>query len=60
MKTKLQAANAIINKVEQMRKEQVKFFKSRNNKALAEAKRLEREIDQDIKDYKNWGVQTLF
>lgn len=60
MKTKLQTAEAIIDKVEQMRKEQVKYFKSRNQKTLAEAKRLEREIDQDIKDFKNWGVQTLF
>lgn len=58
--TKLQTAEAIIDKVEQMRKEQVKYFKSRNQKTLAEAKRLEREIDQDIKDFKNWGVQTLF
>ena len=52
MTTKLEQAEAIITKVEQMRKWQKEFFAHREALALRKAKDLEKEIDTMITAYR--------
>ena len=52
MTTKLEQAEAIITKVEQMRKWQKEFFAHRDTLALRKAKDLEKEIDTMITAYR--------
>lgn len=49
--TKLEQAEAIITKVEQMRKWQKEYFAHRDGLALRKAKDLEKEIDALIDQY---------
>lgn len=51
MTTKLEQAEAIITKVEQMRKWQKEYFAHRDALALRKAKDLEKEIDALIDQY---------
>ena len=51
MTTKLEQAEAIITKVEQMRKWQKEYFTHRDALALRKAKDLEKEIDALIDQY---------
>ena len=50
--TKFEQAEAIITKVEQMRKWQKEYFAHRDALALRKAKELENEIDRMIADYR--------
>lgn len=52
MTTKLEQAEAIIAKVDQMRKWQKEFFDHRDALALRKAKELEKEIDIMITAYR--------
>ena len=52
MTTKLEQAEAIITKVEQMRRWQKEYFNHRDALALRKAKELESEIDRLLK--KSW------
>ena len=52
MTTKLEQAEAIITKVEQMRRWQKEYFAHRDALALRKAKELESEIDRMIADYR--------
>lgn len=52
MKTKLEQAEAIITKVEQMRRYQKEFFAHRDGLALRKSKELEKEIDTMITAYR--------
>ena len=52
MTTKFEQAEAIIAKVDQMRKWQKEFFDHRDALALRKAKELEKEIDKMIIDYR--------
>ena len=52
MTTKLEQAEAIITKVEQMRKWQKEYFAHRDALALRKAKELEKEIDYMITSYR--------
>ena len=52
MTTKLEQAEAIITKVEQMRRWQKEYFNHRDALALRKAKELESEIDRMIADYR--------
>ena len=56
MTTKLEQAEAIITKVEQMRKWQKEYFAHRDGLALRKAKDLEKEIDKMIIDYRGGNL----
>ena len=56
MTTKLEQAEAIITKVEQMRKWQKEFFAHRDGLALRKAKEIEKEIDAMIVDYRGGNL----
>lgn len=56
MTTKLEQAEAIITKVEQMRKWQKEFFAKRDALALRKAKDLEKEIDYMISSYRGGNL----
>jgi hypothetical protein len=52
MTTKLEQAEAIITKVEQMRRWQKEYFAHRDALALRKAKQIEKEIDDMITAYR--------
>lgn len=54
--TKLEQAEAIITKVEQMRKWQKEYFAKRDALALRKAKDLEKEIDMMITSYRGGNL----
>ena len=56
MTTKLEQAEAIITKVEQMRRWQKEYFAKRDGLALRKAKDLEKEIDTMITDYRGGNL----
>lgn len=56
MTTKLEQAEAIITKVEQMRRWQKEYFAHRDALALSKAKDLEKEIDTMITDYRGGNL----
>lgn len=56
MTTKLEQAEAIIMKVEQMRRWQKEYFAHRDALALRKAKDLEKEIDMMITDYRGGNL----
>ena len=59
MTTKLEQAEAIIAKVDQMRKWQKEFFDHRDALALRKAKELEKEIDKMIIDYRGGNINII-
>ena len=56
MTTKLEQAEAIITKVEQMRKWQKEYFAHRDGLALRKSKELEKEIDYMITAYRGGNL----
>ena len=56
MTTKLEQAEAIITKVEQMRRWQKEYFNHRDALALRKAKEIENEIDRMIADYRGGNL----
>ena len=56
MTTKLEQAEAIITKVEQMRKWQKEYLNYRDALALRKAKDIEKEIDTMITDYRGGNL----
>ena len=56
MTTKLEQADAIITKVEQMRKWQKEYFAHRDALALRKAKEIEKEIDTMITAYRGGNL----
>ena len=56
MTTKLEKAEAIITKVEHMRRWQKEYFNHRDALALRKAKDLEKEIDKMIIDYRGGNL----
>ena len=58
MTTKLEQAEAIIAKVDQMRKWQKEFFDHRDALALRKAKELEKEIDTEATTYSLTSSET--
>lgn len=56
MITKLEQAEAIITKVEQMRKWQKEYFAHRDALALRKAKEIEKEIDYMIVNYRGGNL----
>lgn len=56
MTTKLEQAEAIISKVEQMRRWQKEYFAHRDALALRKAKDLEKEIDSMITSYRGGNL----
>ena len=56
MTTKLEQAEAIITKVEQMRRWQKEYFAHRDALALRKAKELEKEIDYMITSYRGGNL----
>ena len=59
MTTKLEQAEAIITKVEQMRKWQKEYFAHRDGMALRKAKEIEREIDTMITSYRGGNINII-
>ena len=60
MTTKLEQAEAIITKVEQMRKWQKEYFNHRDGLALRKAKQIEKEIDDMITAYRGGDLNTTW
>lgn len=56
MTTKLEQAEAIITKVEQMRRWQKEYFAHSDALALRKAKDLEKDIDKMIVDYRGGNL----
>jgi len=56
MTTKLEQAEAIITKVEQMRRWQKEYFAHRDALTLRKAKEIEKEIDMMITDYRGGNL----
>ena len=56
MTTKLEQAEAIITKVEQMRRWQKEYFKHRDGLALRKANEIEKEIDYMITSYRGGNL----
>jgi hypothetical protein len=54
--TKLEQADAIITKVEQMRRWQKEYFAHRDALALRKAKQIEKEIDDMITAYRGGNL----
>ena len=59
MTTKLEQAEAIITKVEQMRKWQKEYFNHRDALALRKAKDIEKEIDTMITNYRGGNINII-
>ena len=59
MTTKLEQAEAIITKVEQMRKWQKEYFAHRDALALRKAKQIENEIDEMITAYRGGNINII-
>ena len=59
MTTKLEQAEAIITKVEQMRKWQKEYFAKRDGLALRKSKELEKEIDTMITVYRGGSLDII-
>ena len=59
MTTKLEQAEAIITKVEQMRKWQKEYFNHRDALALRKAKEIEKEIDEMITAYRGGNINII-
>ena len=59
MTTKLEQAEAIIMKVEQMRRWQKEYFATRDGLALRKAKDLEKEIDNMITAYRGVNINII-
>lgn len=59
MTTKLEQAEAIITKVEQMRKWQKEYFAHRDALALRKAKQIEKEIDDMITAYRGGNINII-
>ena len=59
MTTKLEQAEAIITKVEQMRKWQKEYFAHRDALALRKAKEIEKEIDTMITAYRGRNINII-
>ena len=59
MTTKLEQAEAIITKVEQMRKWQKEYFATRDGLALRKAKQIEKEIDEMITAYRGGNLNII-
>ena len=57
--TKLEQAEAIITKVEQMRKWQKEYFAHRDALALRKAKQIEKEIDEMITAYRGGNFNII-
>ena len=57
--TKLEQAEAIITKVEQMRKWQKEYFRTRDGLALRKSKELEKEIDYMIISYRGGNINII-
>ena len=59
MTTKLEQAEDIITKVEQMRKWQKEYFAHRDALALRKAKEIEKEIDTMITAYRSGNLNII-
>ena len=59
MTTKLEQAEDIITKVEQMRKWQKEYFAHRDALALRKAKEIEKEIDEMITAYRGGNLDII-
>ena len=59
MTTKLEQAEAIITKVEQMRRCQKEYFAHRDALALRKAKQIEKEIDEMITAYRGGNINII-
>lgn len=59
MTTKLEQAEAIITKVEQMRKWQNEYLAHRDGLALRKAKEIEKEIDYMITAYRGGNINII-
>ena len=59
MTTKLEQAEAIIMKVEQMHRWQKEYFATRDGLALRKAKDLEKEIDNMITAYRGVNINII-
>ena len=59
MTTKLEQAEAIITKVEQMRRWQKEYFAHRDGLALRKAKEIEKEIDEMITAYRGGNLDII-
>ena len=59
MTTKLEQAEAIITKVEHMRKWQKEYFAHRDGMALRKAKDIEKEIDYMITVYRGGSLDII-
>ena len=59
MTTKLEQAEAIITKVEQMRRWQKEYFNHRDALALRKAKEIEKEIDEMITAYRGGNINII-
>ena len=59
MTTKLEQAEAIITKMEQMRKWQKEYFAHRDALALRKAKQIEKEIDEMITAYRGGNINII-
>ena len=59
MTMKLEQADAIITKVEQMRKLQKEYFAHRDALALRKAKEIEKEIDYMITAYRGGNLNII-
>lgn len=59
MTTKLEQAEAIITKVEQMRRLQKEYFAHRDALALRKAKQIEKEIDEMITAYRGGNINII-
>lgn len=57
--TKLEQAEAIITKVEQMRRWQKEYFATRDVLALRKAKQIEKEIDDMITAYRGGNINII-
>lgn len=56
MKTKLEQAEAIITKVEQMCKWQKEYFRTRDGLTLRKAKEIEKELDEMLVSYRGGNL----
>ena len=57
--TKLEQAEAIITKVEQLRRWQKEYFAHRDALALRKAKQIEKEIDDMITAYRGGNINII-
>lgn len=56
MKTKLEQAEATITKVEQMRKWQKEYFRTRDGLTLRKANEIEKELDEMLVSYRGGNL----